>query len=110
MSAGWLLTTFIIAAAFSYLGTLALGVPAHSFCRARDLTAPWVGGLAGFVIGDIVWLVFAVLFPLSLGQGFEGVKVGFENPTLLASLVWPAGVLGAVSGVAYWMIAGRNKL
>jgi len=109
MSAGWLLTTFVIAATFSYFGTLVLGIPIHRFCRVRNLTAPWIGAIVGFVVGDMVWMLFAVLFPLSLGQGLRGVEYGFESAGLWASLLWPAGTLGAICGAVFWAIAGSTR-
>jgi hypothetical protein len=109
MSAGWLITTSAIAAIFSYLGTLVLGIPIHRLCRVRNLTAPWIGGIVGFVVGDIVWLLFGVLFPLSLGQGLQGVEHGFKSAALWTSLVWPAGTLGAISGAVFWAIAGPSR-
>src|SRR5689334_956225 len=76
LTRGWILTAMIIAAAVSYAGTLALGMPAYFVLKAWRLTAAWTAVIVGFVIGALMWIIFSMLFPLSLGQGLEGILFG----------------------------------
>ena len=105
----WQLTMMVIAAFLSYSGTLAFGMPAYIFLRARGLTATWIAGAVGFVIGALMWLVVLVLFPLSLGQGFSGVRLGMADFSIVTDIVWPGGVLGTIVGVLFWAIARPDR-
>lgn len=109
LSPGWILTATVIAALVSYAGTFVLGMPAYCFLRARGLTAAWVAGVTGFVIGVLMWLVFSVLFPLSLDQGLAGVRFALTDLHSLRGVLWPGGVLGAIVGVLFWMIARPDR-
>jgi hypothetical protein len=62
LAPGWVLTAIVIAALVSKAGTVVLGMPAYFLLRARGLTAGWIAGVAGFVIGALMWLVFSGLF------------------------------------------------
>lgn len=98
-----------VAAFLSYGGTLAFGMPAYFLLKARSLTAAWVAGAIGFAIGALMWLVFLVLFPLSLGQGLSGVRFGLANFHIVTDIAWPGGVLGAIVGGLFWMIARPDR-
>jgi hypothetical protein len=109
LAPGWMLTAIVIAALVSYAGTLVLGVPAYFLLRARRLTAAWIAGVAGFVIGALMWLVFSVLFPLSLDQGLSGVRFALTDLHTLKGVIWPGGVLGAIVGALFWVIARPDR-
>lgn len=109
LASGWILTAVVITALVSYAGTLALGMPAYFFLRARGLTALWIAGVTGFVIGALMWLVFSVLFPLSLDQGLAGVRFALTDLYSLRGVLWPGGVLGAIVGVLFWVIARPDR-
>ncbi|RUW45528.1 hypothetical protein EOA32_33895 [Mesorhizobium sp. M1A.F.Ca.ET.072.01.1.1] len=109
LAVGWILTAMVIAALLSYAGTLALGMPVYFFLGARGLTAFWIAGIAGYVIGAIMWLVFSVLFPLSLDQGFAGVQFAVTDLRSLKGVLWPGGVLGAIVGMLFWVIARPDR-
>lgn len=107
--ARWQLTMVIIAAIFAYGGTLLFGVPAYFFLKAQNLTAIWVAMVAGFGIGALTWLVFMVLFPLSLDEGWSGVALGFSSLHTAKDIAWPGGVLGMVVGILFWVIARPDR-
>jgi hypothetical protein len=109
LALGWRLTMMAIAAFLGYGGTLAFGIPAYRFLSARRLTAAWIAGVVGLAIGALMWLVFLVLFPLSLGQGLSGVRLGMANFHIVADTAWPGGVLGAVVGALFWVIARPDR-
>lgn len=109
LALGWRLTMMVIAAFLSFGGTLAFGMPAYFLLKARGLTAAWIAGVAGFVIGALMWLVFLVLFPLSLGQGFSGVRLGLADFHIVSDIAWPGGVLGAIVGALFWVIARPDR-
>ena len=93
----------------SYTGTLILGLPIYLVLRARGLTHVWIAGVVGFAIGAVMWLVFSVLFVLSLGQGMTGVQLALtDNMRSLSGILW-GGVLGTVVGTLFWLIARPNK-
>ncbi|WP_156751148.1 hypothetical protein [Mesorhizobium sp. AA23] len=109
LAAGWILTATVITALVSCAGTLALGMPAYFFLRARGLTTFWIAGIIGFVIGAFMWLVFSVLFPLSLDQGLPGVRFALTDLRSLKGVLWPGGVLGAIVGSLFWVIARPDR-
>ena len=109
LALGWRLTMVAIAAILSYSGTLAFGMPAYFLLKARGLTAAWIAGAVGFATVALMWLVFLVLFPLSLGQGFSGVRLGFADFHIVTDVVWPGGVLGTIVGVLFWVIARPDR-
>jgi hypothetical protein len=53
----------------------------------------------------VMWLVFSALFALMLGEGTLGVHLTLTDANMLKGLIWPGGVLGAVVGAAFWLIA-----
>ena len=77
--------------------------------RARDLTAVWIAGMAGFAIGSLMWLTFSGLLPLLLDQGVEGVWFALTNMRSLKGILWPGGVLGAIAGLLFWLIARPDR-
>ena len=56
-----------------------------------------------------MWLVFSVLFPLSLDQGLSGVQFALTNLHTLKGVIWPGGVLGAIVGALFWVIARPDR-
>ena len=109
LALGWRLTMMVIAAFLSYGGTVALGIPAYFLLKARGLTTVWIAGAIGFAIGVLMWLIFMVLFPLSLDQGFSGVHFAFANFHIVTDIAWPGGALGATVGVLFWLIARPDR-
>lgn len=109
LALGWILTAMVIVALVSYAGTVVVGMPAYSFLRARGLTAAWIAGIVGFAIGSLMWLVFSILFPLSLGQGLTGVRLGLTDLHSLRGVLWPGGMLGTIVGALFWVIARPDR-
>jgi hypothetical protein len=109
LAPGWVLMAVLLATLVSYTGTFALGMPAYLFLRARGLSAAWIAGAVGFVIGALMWLVFSVLFPLSLDQGLSGVRFALTDLHTLRGVLWPGGVLGAIVGSLFWLIARPDR-
>ena len=105
----WLLIAVIIAAATSYAGTFLLGKPAYAFLNAHGQTAAWIAVVTGFVIGATMWLVFSILFPLSLGQGVDGVLFALTDPHSLRGVIYPGGLLGMIVGGLFWVIARPDR-
>ena len=108
LAPGWILAATIIAALVSYTGTLILGIPIYMALRACGLTHVWIAGVVGFAIGAAMWLVFSVLFVLSLGQGMAGVQLALTDMQSLTGILW-GGVLGMIVGVLFWLIARPDK-
>lgn len=86
----WILTAMVIAALLGYTGTLVLGRPAYFFLKSRGLTAAWIAGAVGFVIGALMWLVFCVVFPLLSDEGLSGVRFGLTHLQTVKGALWPA--------------------
>ena len=105
----WAFVSGIISAGFSYFGTLVFGWPLYHIFRNRNLTSIWLGPVVGFLIGAFMWVGFAVLFPLSLGQGLLGVKLSLFDGRMLFGVLWPGGLLGAVTGAIFWLIARPDR-
>lgn len=97
-----------IAACVSYAGTFILGMPIYSLLKAMGLTTVWVAGTTGFVIGVLMWLVFAVLFVVLLDEGLAGVRFVLTTLTV-TDVLWPGSVLGMTVGVLLWLIARPDK-
>jgi hypothetical protein len=89
----------------AYGGSVIFGIPAYLLLRAHNWTAFWIAPLVGFLIGMVMWLVFSALFALMLGEGTLGVHLTLTDANMLKGLIWPGGVLGAVVGAAFWLIA-----
>lgn len=109
LASGWILTAVVISSLVSYAGALVLGMPTYFLLRARDLTADWIAGMAGFAIGSLMWLTFSGLLPLLLDQGVEGVWFALTNMRSLKGVLWPGGVLGAIAGLLFWLIARPDR-
>jgi hypothetical protein len=109
LATGWVLTAMIIVVLVSYAGSLALGVPAYYFMRKRGLTSVWIAGVVGFAIGILMWLVFSILFPLSLDQGLAGVRSALTSVHSLKGVLWPGGILGMIVGALFWLIARPDR-
>ena len=105
----WIYVTIIIGAVFGYAGTLALGMPAFFVLRARSHTALWTAVVLGFGIGGLTWLVFTVLFVLSLGNSFTFILHEAANPTSWLPLL-PTGVLGSIVGATWWLVARPDRV
>jgi hypothetical protein len=105
----WILTTIFVGGLVSYAGALVLGVPAYFILSARGLTAAWVSPAVGFAIGALMWLIFSVLFALSLDQGLSGVRFALTDPHTLRGVLWPGGILGSIVGAVFWLIARPDR-
>lgn len=106
---GLILTTMFIGAFVSYVGTLVFGIPAYRLLRARGVTALWVAVVVGFIIGILMWLIFAVFFGLSLGHGLSSIQSTLTNSNIFTDVMWPGGVLGAIVGAIFWLIARPDR-
>jgi hypothetical protein len=105
----WVGVAFVIAAVVSYAGTLLFSMPAYFVLRRWGYTSIWIAITVGSVIGAIMWLVFAVLFTLSLDQGIAGLQYALSGEFTLMGFLWPGGGLGAVVGAVLWMIARPDR-
>ena len=104
--AHWVAITAFISTFFSYLGTLAIGLPAYLVLRARQVSSIWAGIVLGFVIGGTIWLVFLLCFVFLLGSSVTAMvnrSLADWRPDLLAFVV--TGTLGMLVGVTIWLIA-----
>jgi hypothetical protein len=64
----------------------------------------------GFAAGALMWLTFAALLPFLLDQGISGLMWAFADKKVLMGALWPGGVLGAVVGTIFWVIARPDRL
>jgi hypothetical protein len=105
----WVAVAGVLSATFTYLGVGIAGVPLFRFFHSRHLTAVWIAGAAGFVIGAAMWLAFIVFLGLALGEGFGSVAfVGQDWRSQVAFLSLP-GCLGALVGLTLWVIARPDR-
>jgi hypothetical protein len=95
----------IIAAIFAYGGVAALGIPAFRLLRASKHTAFWIAPILGFAVGVATWLVFIVLFGLSLGNSWTFVSNDLVTNSAHLWAFLPTGGLGAAVGATLWLIA-----
>lgn len=106
----WIFITTLVAAAFAYFGTLAIGVPAYLLIRRWNEKSLLAACALGFVIGALTWVVFALVFPLSLGTGFSGAATSVHRA--ITSDAWwlmPIGSLGATVGATIWIIVRPDR-
>jgi len=105
----WIVITVIIAAIFAYGGVAALGIPAFRLLRASKHTSFWIAPILGFAVGVATWLVFIVLFGLSLGNSWSFVShnIASNSADLWAFLL--TGALGAAVGATLWLIARPDR-
>jgi len=109
LAVGWIITAMAVAALVSYVGTFTLGTLAYFFLKSRRLTEAWIASVAGFAIGALMWLVFSIVFPLSLDQGLAGVRFALTDPHSLRGVFWPGGALGMVVGILFWTISRPDR-
>jgi hypothetical protein len=85
------------------------GTPVFLLLRASKLTTFWIAPLLGFAIGVATWLIFVILFSLSLGNGwsFTSHELADNSAHLWAFL--PTGALGAAVGATLWLIARPDR-
>jgi hypothetical protein len=81
-------------AAFTYSGTLALGLPTHALLRRFNLRSVWYYAAAGALLG---LLVLVVLFLMN-----SNVAVGMI--TVLVFMTF-----GAVTAAVFWRLAARPE-
>ena len=105
----WIYITVFIAAIFAYGGVAALGMPAFRLLRARKHTAFWIAPILGFAVGVVAWLVFIVLFGLSLGNSWAFVSHDLASNSAHLSAFLPTGALGAAVGATLWLIARPDR-
>jgi hypothetical protein len=102
----WRLATAVISGLFGYAGTLGFGIPLFIVLRSRRLVSVWIAIAAGFIAGGIAWVIFLLLFALSLGNsiGFAISEVLRPDQWSYLSMLAPA-ILGALVGATLWLIA-----
>ena len=105
----WFMVALMFSVAIAHGGTFILGVPIYLLMRARNWTSFWIAPLLGFFAAGFMWLGFAALLALLLDQGMSGVRVVLTNPHGLSDVMWPFGPLGAIVGMAFWLIARPDK-
>jgi hypothetical protein len=106
---GWLVTTLLIALIVTYIGMVLMGLPIYNILMRRNLRAFWFAVVVGMLIGGVTWMLFLVLFPLSLGQGLSGVKSALSDLRSLRGLIWPGGALGGMVGLLFWIISRPDR-
>lgn len=105
----WIYITVIIAAIFAYGGVAALGLPAFRLLRTRKHTAFWIAPVLGFAVGVTTWVVFIVLFGLSLGNSWSFVSHDLVSNSAHLWAFLPTGALGAAVGATLWLIARPDR-
>ncbi len=105
----WIYITVIIAAIFAYGGVAAVGMPTFRLLRARKHTDFWIAPVLGVAIGIATWLVFIVLFGLSLGNSWSFVAHDWVSTSAHLWAVIPTGALGAAVGATLWLIARPDR-
>jgi hypothetical protein len=105
----WIYISAIIAAIFAYAAVAAFGMPAFVILRARDFTALWIAPVLGFGVGIITWVIFIVLFGVSLGNGWSFVSHDLASNSAHWWPLLPTGTLGAVVGATFWVIARPDR-
>ncbi len=105
----WVAVAGLLSTVFTYLGVGVIGLPVFRFLRSRNWTAIWIAGVAGFVIGAAMWLVFLVFFILFLGEGFGGVASAAQDWRNHAAFLWLPGALGTLVGLTLWVIARPDR-
>jgi hypothetical protein len=105
----WIYITVIIAAVFAYSGVAAFGTPAFLLLRASKRTAFWIAPALGFAVGVATWLVFIVLFGLSLGDSWSVVSHDLASSSAHLWAFLPTGASGAAVGATLWLIARPDR-
>jgi hypothetical protein len=105
----WIYMTVFIAAVFAYGGAAVFGTPAFLQLRASRRTAFWIAPTLGFVVGVATWLVFIVLFGLSLGNSWSFVPHDLASNSANLSAFLPTGTLGAAVGATLWLITRPDR-
>lgn len=105
----WIYITVIIAAIFGFGGVAALGMPAFRLLRARKHTAFWIAPVLGFAVGVVTWLVFIVLFGLSLGNSGSFISRDLVSNSAHLWAVLLTGALGTAVGTTLWLIARPDR-
>jgi hypothetical protein len=102
----WVPIATITGTVFAYGGTLAFGLPAFLILRARNYTSFWIAAALGFGISNLTWMIFGVLFALSLGNSLAFI---WQQATNLALPFLPIGALGSLIGATFWLIARPDR-
>jgi|SRR5262245_3691146 len=107
----------IIAATVSYTGLILVGAPAYVGFRSVGWTAFWIAPLVGFVVGVIIAIGLIALFLAAARSGtlnyILGTNVEISSTTDEGqgppwALIVP-GVIGAVVGMALWLIGRPDR-
>lgn len=110
LAPAWVVVSAFVSALFTYGGTAVFGIPAYKILLRSGWTALWVAVVTGFVIGMITWIIFGILFALSLDEGMFGVRaVLIQSKDVVKNVVWPGGVFGMIVGVLFWIIARPDR-
>jgi hypothetical protein len=105
----WIFITTIIGSIFAYGGVAALGMPTFFVLRARKCTAFWIAPALGLVVGISTWLVFIILFGLSLGNSWAFVSHDLANNSAHWWGFSATGALGAAVGATFWLVARPDR-
>jgi len=91
-----------LAALWSYLGSLVLGVPAFLICRRRNWLQWWQVGLCGVATGALAPLLQMSLFIVLAALGGAS---SIEALLQLAPVIAVCAALGGGIAMAFWLIA-----
>jgi hypothetical protein len=95
----------LLSISVAYAGTLAFGIPAFLFLRARRWTAFWIAPVFGFLGGALAWWIF---WSIPWTTGTLRVEPVW-NLSSLREVLWPYGPLGALVGTLLWLIARPDR-
>jgi hypothetical protein len=98
-----------IGVVIAYGGSITFGLPVYWFLRRHNWTMFWIAPGLGFILGAPMWLAFGVMFALALGEGMAGVQLALTDANMLKGMFWPGGILGAVAGTLFWLIARPDR-
>jgi hypothetical protein len=104
-SPAWIKVVLVIATVSAYAGVLVFGVPLLLFLWKGRTRNAWATCVAGLFVGMVSWLLFAAMFPVMLGQEFQGIALSLSDPKMLSGVFWPGELSGAVVGIAVWLMA-----
>jgi hypothetical protein len=87
----WFVVYVAVATVFAYFGAIVIGAPVLFAIWSRGHKTLWVTVVAGIAIAAFVWLLFGVLFSLSLGHSFPVPLVTHLTVQTFAASAGPSG-------------------
>jgi hypothetical protein len=105
----WIFITTLIGSIFAYCGAAALGMLTFFILRARKYTALWIAPVLDLAVGVSTWVVFIILFGLSLGNSWALVSHDLVNNSGNWWAFLATGALGAEVGATLWLIARPDR-